>query len=137
MTSIIRMPETRAHRGNDGWRQAIAPMRAGGRWRSSGSAPQSVPSSFIRGSRDGLSSGGASDEGPMTAARGDRRPCVVGGCSGEMQYGRRSDQERGAAHAGGAPRDDGEGWICSLSADHFTRDVAAAERAGRLHHSRP
>jgi hypothetical protein len=71
----------------------------------------------------------------MTAARGDRRPCVVGGCSGEMQYGRRSDQQRGVS--AGAPRDDREGWICSQSPDHFTGDLAAAERAAHSPYTGP
>ena len=62
----------------------------------------------------------------MTAARGDRRPCVVGSCSGEMQYGRRSDQERRAEHEAGTARDDPRGWICSQSADHFSVESAAA-----------
>lgn len=62
----------------------------------------------------------------MTAARGDRRACIVGRCSGEMQYGRRSDQERHAEHGAGTARDDPRGWICSQSADHFTVGGAAA-----------
>ena len=53
----------------------------------------------------------------MTAARGDRRASIVGGCSREMQYGRRSDQERRAEHGAGTARDDPRGWICSESAD--------------------
>ena len=73
----------------------------------------------------------------MSAAKGDRRPCVIGGCSGEMQYGRRSDQERGAADVAGTSRDDRRGWVCSQSVDHFTGDLAAAERADRSRHIRP
>ena len=56
----------------------------------------------------------------MSAARGDRRPCIVAGCSGEMQYGRRSDQERGAEDRAGTPRGDQRGWVCSRLSDHFT-----------------
>jgi hypothetical protein len=66
----------------------------------------------------------------MIAARGDRRPCIVRSCSGEMQFGRRSDQERGAPHGGGTGRDDPQGWLCSQSPEHFAVDHTAFVRAG-------
>ncbi len=73
----------------------------------------------------------------MSAARGDRRPCLFEGCSGEMQYGRRSDQDGEAAHAPGAPRDEREGWLCSQSVEHFIGSLSAAERASLSDHRRP
>jgi hypothetical protein len=72
----------------------------------------------------------------MIAAKGDRRPCIVGGCSGEMQYGRRSDQERGAEHSAGTARDDRRGWVCSQSTEHFTVDQTASVRAGSADEAR-
>ena len=72
----------------------------------------------------------------MSAARGDRRPCLVEGCSGEMQYGRPSDRERGAAPSATGPRDDDQRWICEVSAAHFASDLAA-ERVDRSRQIRP
>jgi hypothetical protein len=61
----------------------------------------------------------------------DPRPCVVPSCSGEMRFGRWSDQDEAAASSPDRESThDPDGWVCSASTQHFRFDAPWERSSG-------